>query len=66
MTNNQTVVRPKAALKASGLDPTQAAAKAGVGIATVYRCLKNNRWPANRNTAKALQSALGLVETVTP
>lgn len=62
MNNNQKVVTPKAALKASGLNPTQAAVKANIGITTVYRALKANRWPVHASTAKALKDALGVVE----
>ncbi len=51
---------PKAALKASGLNPTQAAVKANIGVTTVYRALKANRWPAHATTAKALKEALGV------
>lgn len=60
MSNNQMVVKPKAALKASGLNPSQAAVKAGIGISTVYRALKTNRWPRHASVAKALRSALGV------
>lgn len=60
MTNNQKVVTPRAAITASKLNPTEIAAKARIGITTVYRVISKNRWPANPNTSDALKRALGI------
>jgi DNA-binding transcriptional regulator YiaG len=38
-----------------GLSPTEVAAKIGVSVATVSRCERDDRWPENAASRKAME-----------
>ena len=65
-TTKKPAVTVKAALRASGLTPTQAAVKANIGVTTVYIALRKNRWPVHGVVSDSLKRALGIEVTSLP